>query len=674
MKVSQSCTDLILALGTNATQTNIQTILSDILIKDSGNDTYIISQEDVTDLNIDAIVDTLKGKDDSKALVILVDNANRNRLLARIKDVGAKEVYELTKQDPSIMKEEFKVILNRHSIALNNLNITKSADTADMQQVPLESVSLPFKYTPGAMAIGKDYEGYLKDETDTGINDPEKDNSKDDILYSTNSELDREIHTPQTAGAVVDTIKKSIEELDFEQLREDLKVNEVIRKLEKENSSYKSLKQTIEMIDTEINSILLNQTISQDERFEKIINLLKTRSEKRTFLENSEAGQFYHISDVLVEATRAKVDKVVKLVENKYASKELGDIYRDNVANIQKLNEEKFKTQVALNNIVLSLNKTLNVYDELKTELISKFAEEGLTKLEVFNANIRPDFGSGTSENVTEMVNEIIRKATKTEQDYTLVVKRVSDAMEEMFKLQKINEEIIKSTTFTNKILVANRVEETVTITNPMKSSLRLFVGASNVGKTATAHIMARIQARQTTACVVDLSQKSNLSRYTDVYNLSEIIKNGKAPEVDYAAIVQDEVTSSMVEVEKALEILVNKFKFVILLIEDNDKEAYDYFVDKALSVNFVVDDTINSIEKIKPLTENILLPNTAVKLIDMHTELTPLELCQMYKVDPTNCKIIKIPKMPEIRRAVREGRDPAMNEDVKIAFENLLK
>lgn len=674
MKVSQSCTELILDLNMNATQTNINTILSDILIKDSGNDVYIIAQEDITDLNIAATLDSIRGKDESKALIILVDNKHRNKLLEEIRKIGAKQVYELNKQEASLMEEDLKVILNKHSAALSNLNITKNIDTTDMEQVSLSEVSLPFSYRPGHMSIEKDYEGYIKDSMDPEMDaDIREGVEAEDNTTEEQSSLERELNAPKTATAMVNQIKKSVEDLDFEQLKKDLDINSVIRNLEMENAGYKSLRQTINALDAEMNNIIVNPTITKDQRLEKLIDLLRAKREQRTAAESREAAQFYHISDMLLEAVDEKVNKIISLVENKYASKELEEIYKNNVANIQDKLNEKYKEQEALNSVILSLSKTLGEYDNLKANIIDKFYQEGLTESEIVNAALRADIGGNRSENVRELIQGVITKAMSTEQDFTATSKRIEDVVKSMYKIQKINEDIISGMSFTNKILVANRVEETVVINNPVKAALRLFVGASNVGKTATAHILAKLQARKTNACVLDLTQKSNLSKYTSVYNLSEIINNDIIPENDYIGIVQDEVTSSMQGIENILEKLAKHYKFIILLIEDNDRETYDYFIDKAISVNFVVDDTDNSVNKLKPLTDNLVLSNTAIQVMNMYTDLTPIELCDMYGLDVTRCKIINIPRMNEIRRASREGRDPALNDDVKVAFQNLL-
>ena len=180
--------------------------------------------------------------------------------------------------------------------------------------------------------------------------------------------------------------------------------------------------------------------------------------------------------------------------------------------------------------------------------------------------------------------------------------------------------------------------------------STRVWVGANNTGKTVTAWIASKLNSRQHNTAIMDLTGDNKLSLYTETVDFNAIdVKD--FPKQDLLSISTDNSIVSRVKVVEMVEALTSYYKTINIIIGTND-DLFEVLKDMALTVNIVVDDSTASINTMRSLTDGLVLENTAIKVYDMDTSLNPMEITELYGLDPLAVKVIKVPKVPSIRKA----------------------
>ena len=672
----------------NAKSVRLSDILESMILSPevSGENIYVISMNEINETNIKALENALMAKhlgvlciltygtrgQEERARVIL-DKRSRNV-------VGVELSQSLTEE---IIKNRLRKIVNE--FIMNSKSLVEEEDET-RSIVSVGEAALPFKYVPGSILI--DVGESLKEAINTDSIDLVV--KPDEVLSEAESipsiaptsrfeeegkilldELQSAFPNSMTNNDYYEKFKSSVEVMDLDSLREAININEIIRSLQLENSEYLSLRKTIDIINEEINSVILDGTIHSEEKLRKIIGLIRSKQDRRGAKEQLEVSKFIDVLSILSKAIEDSFTEIIRKTEDKYATKQLRDMYYENRDEVAKIVEERFQEQLKLNELLLSLNKTLNIIDKAKEDYLKSIAVPDMTKSEIINNMLEVTSYNGIADNANELVNTIINAVNDSQINFSNVAERLTKVMDSVFRLSKLDNEIAERKNYLNKLLTANQIEESVIITNPIKMSTRVWIGASNTGKTATAWISSKLNSRQHNTVVMDLTGDNKLSLYTETVDFNAIdVKD--FPKQDLLSISTDNSIVSRVKVVEMVEALTSYYKTINIIIGTND-DLFEVLKDMALTVNIVVDDSTASINTMRELTGGLVLENTAIKVYDMDTSLNPMEVTELYGLDPLAVKVIKVPKVPSIRKATINKIDPLTYEDVRLVLGGIL-
>ena len=674
MKVSGAYSATLVKEIPEAQSLPFQALTEDILSNEDEN-IYVISASDITDANLEHLTNVLKAKKSKKLVIVITQTAAQTERVRQLSSMGIDNFTIISNPLPDLIVDNIVTIIKSYSIKYSREFEGTKATDEHTRQVDLKDIALAYSYTPGYIPINEEVISAGRIPILNAVNRTDTTKAVENMNsnFSSNEQekfFDTSNNKPSEA---LKLIKDAAVHFDTNKLEKEINLESILNELQRNSAEYSNHIATINIIDDQINAIIMNPRIPKSQKFDEIINLLKSKQLARTKAESLETKRFIEIIESVAASSQDKIYNIISAVEDKYASKSIKELYESHSLELQKLTQERFEELMKLNNVILSLNKTLNVLDTAKADMLRKLAKEGLTVSDAYNAELRPIIGTLPSIGVMEMAEAIINAGVEAKANFETYSYDLKTMMNSIFKLGNIDESIAKKTDYLNKLLVANRIEERVIIDSPVKAALRLVVGCKDTGRTTYAHITTKLASRSHNACLIDMTLKSKLYRYTDVTPISEIISSDVVPRMDYLALYRDEIDISNIKIMDLLKRLTSEYKIITVLIPDNDKETYDFLVNEALSVTFVVNDTDYCVEAMSKFTEGISLSNTAILLADMYTDLTPIELEELYKIDTDMVRVIKVPRLSEIRMATNQHKDPLSYEVVKLAYQGLI-
>ena len=672
----------------NANSVRLNDILENMVLSPevSGENVYVISMNEINETNIGELENALMAKHLGVLCILAYGTRGQEErarviLDKRIRNViGVELSQNLTEE---IMKNRLRKIVNE--FIMNSKSLVEEIDET-RAVVSVGEAALPFKYVPGSILIdvGESLAEAMNTDTIDLITKSDVVSSEAKVEFSEAptsrfeeegkamlEEIEHTFSNGMTDKDYYNKFKNSVEVMDLDSLREAININEIIRSLQLENSEYLSLRKTIDIINEEINSVILDGTIHSEEKLRKIIGLIRSKQDRRGAKEQLEVSKFIDVLSILSKAIEDSFTEIIRKTEDKYATKQLRDMYYENRDEVAKIVEERFQEQLKLNELLLSLNKTLNIIDKAKEDYLKSIAVPDMTKSEIINNMLEVTSYNGIADNANELVNTIINAVNDSQINFSNVAERLTKVMDSVFRLSKLDNEIAERKNYLNKLLTANQIEESVIITNPIKMSTRVWVGANNTGKTVTAWIASKLNSRQHNTVIMDLTGDNKLSLYTETVDFNAIdVKD--FPKQDLLSISTDNSIVSRVKVVEMVEALTSYYKTINIIIGTND-DLFEVLKDMALTVNIVVDDSTASINTMKTLTDGLVLENTAIKVYDMDTSLNPMEITELYGLDPLAVKVIKVPKVPSIRKATINKIDPLTYEDVRLVLGGIL-
>lgn len=702
MKVCGAMSSAIMAAdkGLNIQNVSFETIMDNIVLDPavSGDDIYLISANEVKMNYLDTLKEALLSKPQKVLVVFLCSNNEQQNRIDSIINLGianVEKMYITANMDENLIQTSIRKIVNAFtSTQQMNDEIIKETDTSVYHEVSVQEAHLPFPYTPGIIRLVQS-EGDIdpsqsKTSEESNLSDQATINP-DIKLKSSSTERQVEAETFQDRLAqlqkvsaeigIMDqsnkdkekaNIQKIIEQYNIDDIKESLSINAVMRNLHQESYMYKNLREYMDVIAEQIRSILMSPELNKTQRLDAIVSLLRMKQEARSKKEEMEVDRFIETLNLITQVAEEHITLLVAESENRYAVGHLRKMYYQGREEIDELMKKRFDEQIELNKLVLSLKKTVTIIESSKEDMIDSISSPDMTNSPVIDSALIPEFGNTLADNAIESITKILAAVEQSEVKFAAVSERISKAMKSIHNISKLDQEINDRTEYLNKLLVANRIEETVQITNPLKLISKLYVGGDNIGKTATAYIDAKLNSRKFNTALIDLTPTGNLSRYTDTIKFEDVDVN-EYPRVDFLTIRTENKYCSLDKLKALIESLTSHYKSLVMIIDCNQKELYNYLKDVVLSVNYVLDDSLSSIQSMKPLLQDIELANTAIKIIDMATELTPIQLSELYGYDPLKAKHIKVPRLPQVRQATLKGIDPLQFDTVEVAMRGLL-
>lgn len=489
------------------------------------------------------------------------------------------------------------------------------------------------------------------------------------------NEEKKEPEKPQATA--VETMLASIRDFgDFDLLKKALNKDTIISRVLSENADFQQVQQMLEVLDQNIQTIFVDQSMSAEERYIKIrdLGLQKTRFKAQA-------------NDIIVKKTQSIFDKVTSITEE-FVNHRVTDMERaltritldketitKGEIDIDHLIEERTKMQVELMELIRNIIDVYKSMDTVTSEELATLDAQLPSSNSFINNNLAPDKKIFTPANTSALATSLMESLQNQRVAMSALETRIHAVIGVIFKICEQNDEIIRYQSNLIKLLKANKVEDVVVIDSMLKGVLRLYVGASNTGSTATILTHTGMQSRAANTLVVDISGEGKWEDYGvtpyewDDFTLSrphEALCVVKADASD-----PEKVQDIIREVKNQLDY----YQYVNIKASPSQTAAIGQLSNDAIVVHYISDCRTSNIKEMAPAVAALETTNIAKKiiLVDAPTD-NIVDVVKALTCDPLTTKVIPIPHITAMKGCAISRKRPYLNADIVTIFEGAFR
>jgi hypothetical protein len=257
-----------------------------------------------------------------------------------------------------------------------------------------------------------------------------------------------------------------------------------------------------------------------------------------------------------------------------------------------------------------------------------------------------------------------------------MVEDKIKSLMESIFNVVLTQQDIIEYQRNVIDCLRANHVESLVVRDSLLKNCFHVITGTENTGLSATVAIYAGMRSRQHNTLVVDLTGHSHYDRYgyTTTRLDDFMLERVQSP----LLFVTGEPTGdpeSLFQLMEELKARLTYFHNLIVVLDARQNAELDQLGREALSISYVTNCTVASIEAIKQIHKTGRnLPNVCHKLVCIDNPIDSGSLLTSLEMDVSMTQLIPLPYLREIRKAAVIKQPPHTYSDVLRVFEEAFR
>lgn len=463
---------------------------------------------------------------------------------------------------------------------------------------------------------------------------------------------------------------------DWEIFKEHMHRDSIVKNLIAENSEYVGLVNMLEVLDQRIEAVWRDQALTTDQKFDKIKAIGLERSVVRASTNSQEVEKVISIISTIVLAAKRTVEEKVQSMNTALYKITTDKSKIADTSYIDKAIEERSKAQIDLLNIsrsIVDLYKSAhNLVDEEIQELDRKLPSANA----FINDMVKP---IGTQIFTPTNSAALANKLNQSLQENTIIASQMEESVnaviEALFTLCQKDEEIINYQQNKINLLKAQRVEDVIITNTLLKKCMRLFVGADNTGRSATAITWSGVLSRRQNTVVIDLTGRDKFEDYgMKTVPLKDFMLNRiEEPLLCVASdhiLAPDEVQDLVQELKSRLNYYAN----VNVILAPEDMNGLVQLSEEALTVHYITNCSTSSINTLHEIVENHKSTNIARKLICIDAPVSPLMIADAIGVDATATKIVMIPSVPSIRACALRHDRPYEFDDVVSIFEEAFR
>lgn len=680
------------ALKTQVMQSNQAKIISQMSIDPDTTrmDTVLLGPKDYNPVKVQAMQDAIDNRHPDVCVIYIY---TKDKEADFFECEYKKQVKKLNKQAIIDVIEEF---VGEHSIRQGKQRVTSGdfvVPESDMigevsqeeeEQVQYQRFEEEFPEEKPVVSLEKPP---VEEEQTAGKFDLNFDDLE--VPAPEQEPLDTMTETPDPLFAPIEELPKIPEQESLEEqlervnnfyewplFQEKLNKDSVVKQLIHENSEYAGLIQTLDVLDKEIQAIWNDKALSHDQKFEKIKEIGLRRSVVRAASNSINVEKVISIiSTIVLSAKRTVDDKISGLDAAIYKITTDKSLLAD-TSYIDKAISERAKVQLELMEMARGL---IDLYKSIDNFVVAEIADldKRLPSANQFINDMVKPIGTQifTPQNTAQLANKLLQALQKN----TIVVSQIDDAIQaviaKLFELCDKDEEIMRYQQ--NKILMmsANRVEDVVIVDSLLKNILRLYVGADNSGRSATAITWCGLLSRRQNSLLIDLTGRSKFREYgiTPV-DLDTFMKN--RIEQQFLCVESNHILGpdELQEFVNQLKSRLNYYPFVNVILAPEDTEGLDQLSNDAKCVHYITDCSNASLGVMRDVIQKHQSQNIARKLITIEPPVSPLMIADAVRIDPTICQCVTIPNVPAIRACAIKHDRPFEYNDVARIFEEAFR
>lgn len=461
---------------------------------------------------------------------------------------------------------------------------------------------------------------------------------------------------------------------DWEIFKNMMSRDNLTRRLIEENSEYVGVLNMMEVLDKRISTVWRNPALSAEQKFEQIKDIGLERATLKASSNSITVQKIISVISAIALSAKAVVDEKVNSINTSLYKITSDKAMLMNTEELDKMIDSRMKTQEDLLNMAKGIVELYKSMDSLVRDTCLNL-DTGLPSDNAFiNEMVKP---IGTAmfqpQNTKELVNKLMLALQNNRVMTSQLETSVNAVIDLMFQLCNQDEEIIRYQQAKINMLQANRVEDVIIVQTLIKNCLRLYVGADNTGRTATALTWSGILSRRNNTLLIDLTGRSKLSDYgVNAISLRDFMLD--RIEQQFCCVVSDHILApdelqSMVD---EIKTRLNYYAYVNVILAPEDVNGLDQLSVDAKTVSYITDCSTSSIKAMAKVVGSHTYENIARQLITIDTPVSPLIIADRIGVDTQITRMIMLPSISEIRScAIKHEHTWEFNEVQKLFEES---
>lgn len=690
------------ALGKQVMQSNLNKICEQLVLDpDTTNmDVVVLGPNDLVGPRVTRVQNALNNKHpDICVIYIYVKDAERDLIDCEYK----RQCKKIKVQD---IKEAFEEFVGNHKIRQGKQQVT-SADFDVNPNVPggnairSEATLVDDDYggngmpgddeveTPSAVSqITQEIQSTLEPEP---MNIPERDTSAFTVTPEVpldtqpvmqpvfEAQVEPSVNT-EPAFTATPTVEQSLANIrnyeEWSLLKEHLTHDSIVKQLINENSEYIGLINMLDVLDQRIETVWRDSALSADQKFEKIKEIGLERAVVRATTNSINVEKVISIISTIVLSAKRTVEEKVQSLDCALYKITTDKTKLTDTSYIDKAIEERTKVQLELLNMSRGI---VDLYKSIDTLVVDEIQEldKKLPSSNAFINNMVKPIGTQifTPTNTAALANKLMKALQENSIVASQLEESVNAVIDNLFTLCEKDEEIIRYQQNMINMLKAHRVEDVIITNTLLKKVLRLYVGADNTGRSATAVTWCGILSRRQNSLLLDLTGRSKFREYgITPMRLDDFLTS--RPETPFLCVESDHIPApeELQEIVTQLKARLNYYPYVNIILAPEDTNGIQQLSDEALCIHYITDCSTSSIKVMKDVVSKHTTKNIARKLITIDTPVSPLMIADSLGIDPTSARIVTLPNVPAIRACSLRHDRPYEYTDVVKVFEEAFR
>lgn len=479
---------------------------------------------------------------------------------------------------------------------------------------------------------------------------------------------------PETESSLEKNLGSIRDFHDWELFKDTLNKDAVMRELLHENATFAGTVQMLSVLDAEIRSIFYDKTLLTQEKFDKIMEIGNKRAALTAEKNNVIADKIISIINTMTRSAKLTVEDVLYKHRKAVETLTTKDANIADETEVTKLIHKRCQSEIELLALVKHIIALYQAMD-LSVDEVIKDLDASLPSDNKFINNMIGAAGRIlTPANSKALARRLMTALQENRESMALLEREVYNVIDAIRLLLEEDKEIIERQQYMIRLLKAHRVEDMIVVDTVLKYALRLFVGAPQSGRTATALTWSGVQSRRANTILIDMTGASKLRDYgVEPISLDEFINQRiERPLciIDAGKVNLEDVYGVVSELKTRLDY----YAYINVLLDASDYDKMEVMSAEALSISFITNCTRDSLGAIKESIKHDTQENVARRVIMVDPPMNVLDIMKYLEADPTNTQCIAIPNIPSIREYAITGVEPYNDESVRTIFEDAFR
>ena len=472
------------------------------------------------------------------------------------------------------------------------------------------------------------------------------------------------------ATTIEERVTSALSYANYDFIKKQMAKDSIVKALISENTKFAGALQMLDVLDRQITATYNDRTISQEAKMERIKQLGLERSSLKGETNNLIVEKVSSIMTTIVATQTEAVESKISIVKKSLDSICAFQTTFKNQDLINTLVKERLNIQLELMETVQKIIESYRAMDDTVTDYIETM-DFGLPSENAYinemTSIIKPLF---VPQNAASLISKLMTDLQTNRVKYSGLELSINSLVGCIFKLCDVDNSIIGYQKKMIELLKAQRVEDIIVINEALKNYTRVFIGGDSTGVTTTATMYAAIQSRKSNTLLIDMRSGNKLCNYgKTVYDLDTFFEDKIQEELTFVNADINSLEEANLMFQKLTPCLAY-YKNIVLMMDDTfGPEVVNECSQYLLTIHYIVDSSLRSIELTKHIRSRITAENIATKVIMIAPVLDAIEMADRINIDLLTVKAICIPLMPIAQLCTLKHLRPWDYEEMRIVY-----